>query len=266
MRKIFTLLLVGCSGMPMTTADGGGAGGSAAGGAAAGGRTTGGGRSGGGQVGGGTASCSQVNEDAVTLDVAIDGGVIPKIGLDPDAGLFIETSTIVTRVAADGGVQFIELAGPSGPFLVTLGAPQLPSTFVSLGETIGLRLAVRAHPGLSGATTNVGLSLRRGSEVIGFAFTGRQLLSPIATPDFSPERIAVTPGAVECETPVQLTCGRRLYLADVSLDGGPAVTLSTGQTRDVGPFDVTIESFEGATSNGACDSPGRTELAGVRVR
>lgn len=241
-------------------AGGGSSGGGSAGGAAAGGTT------GGGLVGGGTVSCSQVNEAAVTFDVAIDGGAIPRFGLEPDAGLFIETSTIVTRVAADGGVQFIELAGPSGPFLVTFGTPQLPAAFVTPGEHLGLRLAVRAHPALSGATTNIGLSLRRGSEVIGFAFTGQQLLSPIATPDFSPERIAITPGAVECETPVQIACGRRLYLADVSLDGGTTVTLSTGLTRAVGPFDVTIESFEGATSNGSCDLPGRTELAGVRVR
>jgi hypothetical protein len=259
MQRILSLLLLaGCSGMPMAVADGGAA-------VTTGGGTGGGVATGGGLVGGGAATCAQVNEGTITLELAIDGGAIPWTGLDPDAGLFIESPTLVTRVRADGGVQFIELTGPSGPFLITLGTPQLTPTFVSVGEPIGLRLAVRAHPGLGGATTNLGVSLRRGSEVIGFAFAGRQLLSPVATPDFSPERIAVAPGGVQCDTPVQ-TCGRRLFLANVSLDGGPPVALSTGQTGAVGPFDVTVESFEGATSNGFCDLPGRTEIAGVRVR
>lgn len=267
MRRVILLaLLAGCS-PPSTGSDGGvagGAGGSAAGGGVAGGSTAGG-LTGGGASGGGTAACAAVNEDTVTLEVAIDGGSIPWFGLVPDAGYFVESSTVVSGVRADGGLRFIELAGPSGPFLVTFGAPNLPAAFVSQGEAIGLRLAVRAHPGLGGATTNVGLSLRRGNEVIAFAFKGKQLLSPVATPDFSPEGLSVSSAGVECETPVQV-CGRRLFLASVSTDGGAPVTLGTGQTRAVGPFDVTVESFEGAISNGFCDLPGRTELAGVRVR
>lgn len=260
---VLMALLASCSGMSGKP-DGGAAGGPAGGSAAAGGGVSGGGLAGGG-LAGGTAVCVPVNRAAVALDVVVDGGVFPSSGLQAGTALLIDSPTIVTRVTTDGGVQVIELAGPSGPFLVTLGAPNLPAAFVSPGEAIGLRLAVRAEPSFGSTETNVAMSLRRGPDVIGFAFSGRQLFALVAIPDLSPERIAITAGPVQCETRVLTGCARVLYPASVSFDGGPPVTISTGQTRAVGPFDVTIESFEGS-SGGNCDLPGWTELAGVRVR
>jgi hypothetical protein len=164
-----------------------------------------------------------------------------------DGGLRFEEPVVTAATSSfDGGVQFVDFQRAGASWRVTLGTRGAQAPLVTMGETIGIELLSRLIPlpAVVGDGKESRVVLRRGAEPIAFAASGELGPSSVAVPDLSAAGLSVQQLGRVCSTSGMFICVRAISAAGVAWDGGAHVAITPGSTESVGPFDITVESFE----------------------